>query len=1463
MKDFTTPRTRTVIVCSVVLAILASILIVITDTVEPRFWLLPLLVCWLSFAAADLLAGDLDTGLWAGYLNFSYLLVWLALGALPALGIVVCGALTASVVRLAWRKMKPPQIIALALSRIAMYSLTLVTAQTLYSATGGTLPLQTFAATDLLPTALALGGAFITTQLVGWLLIRVGHYAPPTPLWKGDGSKQLLSELLILLLIPMMPVGLYQIGEGFIIVAALMAGIQAVRYRQVWDTRGQLIRRVQELSLLNNIGETLAANLEMDALLMAIYTQVQPLIHCTTFYVVLYDDHSEMLDFRLAMQRDQRIYWQPRRLSNYLTDAVIKQREALLIYASDKALLKQIEAPEIEYPPVYVGVPLMVGDKVIGVLAAWHDENEKALGLSDVRILETVAHQAALAIRNAILFDRSREMANNLAQINASVQHVMFNLDSAHGLATACQTAMQITNAQRAAIYQLDLNNKKIFRRAQGLNLTDEFNTQYETMQYRPELYQNGPRVMIEPDAATAEFARVGGFRSFVEIPLRSSSTIIGYLAVYHDETHYYRKTELDMLETLAYQITAAIDNASLLQALEQYASEQAQLVHLSRTTSASLSLPEVIQNVHRTLSDMIEVDYLQVGVVVRGRLQLLTPEGKPTLTVPMPPELGDLEQRLHSATPMVFFHTDRSASQPIPSPLLMGIMSQRSLPTLAVTPMVVNHTLIGAVLTGGREKFYFSDNELRLIEMAVNQVAGQIYNAEQFTVSEQDRRQRLAQLSLLETLAQQISSVLDLNELIANVLQAAITATQADMAGLALLIESEDFWVISRERNSDGEWQLLYDRMSRDKGVTGRVAKNGTPTLVADNRRDADYEVNPSGASYLSSLAVPMTKEGSVVGVLYVESLQTDFFNEEQAGFLNNLAGHAVISIDNARLLEERERQIEMLTRLRQLSLDLANALNLSTVAWSIAEAAFEIIGAQDVAVFQHEAGDLLLLCGKRYDARGKRELPETLIRGRLAQEALQYGEMQVIDDLRQYDPYAYVDTRDYVSLLAIPLKRQHGVRVILCFGFTAPYHLGSRDQNALDLLTIQAEGHIENAALNESILTGSNRMRAILDSARDGVLMLSRFGALVEYNPSAEKLLGLSLEAYVEKRLWDVLVEHAQSGEASAQGGYSETEVAELARILEHEPDRIFRRSFARVVNGQTTYIEEIGSPVVDSHNQITGRLLVLRDVTEEKQLEAYRDEITNMIVHDLRSPLGSIISALTLALESIGDPEDSIMVEPTLDVSLISAKKLLRLVDSLLDIAKLQNRKMPIKYAPQVVARMVTEAYLTLSNSIQQSEVRVEINIPRDLPPVWADGEKIQRVLVNLLDNAIRYTPKGSRVMITAKALPHRRRVQISVADSGMGIPLEERDRIFEKFTQIKGNMPNFGSKGSGLGLTFCKLTLEAHGERIWVDSESPLPGACFSFTLSYVPENAPDDTQETPRVNSPQKQMNGNG
>lgn len=215
---------------------------------------------------------------------------------------------------------------------------------------------------------------------------------------------------------------------------------------------------------------------------------------------------------------------------------------------------------------------------------------------------------------------------------------------------------------------------------------------------------------------------------------------------------------------------------------------------------------------------------------------------------------------------------------------------------------------------------------------------------------------------------------------------------------------------------------------------------------------------------------------------------------------------------------------------------------------------------------------------------------------------------------------------------------------------------------------------------------------------------------------------------------------------------------------------------------------------------------------------QHKALQDSLTDFLVHDLRSPLTSIIGGLqTLVMVAGNRLSDD--AREIIDLSLVGSQRMLTLVNSLLDLKKLEDGKFPLYVREFHPEDAIREAINQVSLWARQNQISVTVRLDQTLTTIRADRWLLIRVLVNLLSNAIKYTPSGGTITVTG----HREdsQLRISVTDQGPGIPPDYLDKVFDKFSQIEARKGG-AAVGTGLGLTFCKLAVEAHSGRIWLES-----------------------------------------
>ena len=228
--------------------------------------------------------------------------------------------------------------------------------------------------------------------------------------------------------------------------------------------------------------------------------------------------------------------------------------------------------------------------------------------------------------------------------------------------------------------------------------------------------------------------------------------------------------------------------------------------------------------------------------------------------------------------------------------------------------------------------------------------------------------------------------------------------------------------------------------------------------------------------------------------------------------------------------------------------------------------------------------------------------------------------------------------------------------------------------------------------------------------------------------------------------------------------------------------------------------------------------------------RESERQRESLTSMIVHDLRNPLTGMMGGLdvlrmTLPKKLTADQQR------LLDISRRNSQVLLDMISELLDISKMEAGQIKLNVQPVDLLELIVKSIDSVSALTDVEQLTIKTRLA-EVEPVPCDRQLINRVIANLLSNAIKHTPPGGTIIIETR--PSTDQVTVSVADTGEGIPVEYQRRIFDKFGQIE--KPGEERRGTGLGLTFCKMAVEAHGGRIWVESH-PGQGSTFFFTLPY--------------------------
>jgi signal transduction histidine kinase len=244
-----------------------------------------------------------------------------------------------------------------------------------------------------------------------------------------------------------------------------------------------------------------------------------------------------------------------------------------------------------------------------------------------------------------------------------------------------------------------------------------------------------------------------------------------------------------------------------------------------------------------------------------------------------------------------------------------------------------------------------------------------------------------------------------------------------------------------------------------------------------------------------------------------------------------------------------------------------------------------------------------------------------------------------------------------------------------------------------------------------------------------------------------------------------------------------------------------------------------------------EVVSAMLIARDVSERKRLEEMKDNLIRDVSHELRTPLAKVQMSLELLMELVEAAEiDRERTGRIAGLATNNVARLLETVEGILDLSRLEAGIWSYQLEVLDLGELLYEAYGYMHSLAQVKGLDLEADFAQDLPPVEGDREKLFRVLVNLVDNAIKFTSEGS-VRLGARVRDGE--VEVAVADTGEGISGENVGRVFERFFQEQ-----VGAQGAGIGLAICRAIVEGHGGRIWAESGGRDQGAVFRFTLPMV-------------------------
>ncbi|HEX4527242.1 MAG TPA: GAF domain-containing protein [Gaiellaceae bacterium] len=881
-------------------------------------------------------------------------------------------------------------------------------------------------------------------------------------------------------------------------------------------------------------------------------------------------------------------------------------------------------------------------------------------------------------------------------------------------------------------------------------------------------------RAELDPDAVL-EVARTE-LRDALQLDAAVSIPVEGGARVIVDRE--LQPGEQFLVDSVQREVDAALQTAGLLAENRRRLDQQAALLHAAQVVTSELEIEAVLQRLVQEVTKLLDADAADCYLVEaeRGVLRCAAVHGfDPTLVgFEFSPEHGLAADGLVQSNP-----------------------AYEGFARALVAPMIWAGETRGVLGVGIRDATKsFSDADVELLEAFASLASLALRNAESF--AERTRQARVQRG--FYRIASLLGEPLSLSETYGAAAHAAAEALGGDFAAV-LVRSSTGLRLVGGHALPDRVRTLEPPYALDAAALEGHLL---TANRISDDERfDGQWREAP----FAALLAIPVA--GETAGLVLVFFEEERDFTRDDLELAHQVAGAASGALDRSRLFEAERTARSLSQQLARTGSLLATELDPGAVLEAVVTEAVSLLAVDAAALAALEGEELVVTAAVgdgAEQALGSRSAATGWVAGDVVQSRapVSFEDASSIEGLAESDALLALGHKAY---LGVPLAGRenalHGVLSVYAF---EPRLWREDEIQALVALAANASAALSNAELYQHVAVEREQSVAILANIADGIVAVDREGHVVLWNRAAEEITGVP---------------------AAEAIGHTPVEV--LQRDLESESGGPNRQ--IAIVNGDREVWLSLSEAVMrDPTGAVAGRIFAFRDISSEHVVEQMKSDFVSTVSVELRAPLTTIYGfAQTLLREDItfGDTERRTFI----DFISREAERLTTIVDALLNVARLDTGDLRVSLVPTDVASVVTDVVIAAGAS--DNGHRIVADLGAEPLAAQADPEKLRQVLDQLISNAVKYSPGGGLVSVSAQR--RQDAVEVAVADQGVGIPASEQERIFAKFYKAGGG------QGTGLGLFIAQGLVREMGGRIWVDSEEGR-GSRFAFELPAAQGNA---------------------
>ena len=929
--------------------------------------------------------------------------------------------------------------------------------------------------------------------------------------------------------------------------------------------------------------------------------------------------------------------------------------------------------------------------------------------------------------------------------------------------------------------------------------------------------------------------------------------------------------------------------------ALERRVAQLEALNAVWTALSSTLELPDLLDLIFRHLNRVLPFDSASILLREGDRFRVARAEGYPE---GFPAAYGadmtrfPTSQRLfHERRPLVISDTAQAALwQPLPETAYIR--------SWIGVPLIAHDEVLGVLNLDSRTPNAYSEIDADLAFAFGQQAAAAVSNARRYD-------QALARANRLAALYQIGLAISrpDVDEVM-RLVHAQISELMVASTFFIGLYDAETEELHFRFVYDQGQMVEPFTRKVEGT-VVGWVVEHRQSVVILDTERQQPPVpfVVYAGGMPRAVVIVPMIAGGQPVGVLSVQSYEPDAFSDEDVLVIEAVASQTAVAIRNAQLFDETTRRLAALEALQKTSLSLTTAPDPAATLENIAQVALDLIGSDALCIaIADDAGApqrqvradrlaAVFQTGGPSEACAGDELPA--IQERAAAEVIRTTEALIIGDVRAHPLFAGDDYAGAVA--AFPMKRMGRVMGVFCAGYQSPRRFRDEDVRLLRLLADQAAIALENARNYQETQDRLRERTALYELAQQTTSSLELEAVLQRVVATLRQVFGTrgASIALVDEATNEVVIRSAvgiaqhwqevarlKVGEG-VSGKVVETGESIYVPDTYADPDFIFfdRNVRSLMVVPLRAHDHVIGTLALDSdhphafterHEHLltiaaaqvavaieNARLYeALREraemlqATNEKLEAAYadlqaldrlRNEMVANVTHELRRPLTFLKGYIGLIRDGELGPVTPEQVE-ALNIINEKSDSVARLISDILTLERISPGT--LQWGRHDLNELAARAVFTAQVSLVADGRNLTITheSPPGAVPIRVDRDRINQVIENLINNAVKYTPDGGAITVTVHPpAPGEAFARLSVRDTGIGIPADELPHVFEKFFQVDPTAP-YQQGGAGLGLAIVQRIVEAHDGRVWAESEVG-SGSLFTFTVPVFDDDDP--------------------